>query len=68
MKEVKYMPAAKHSVYSKNGDSKAKTTSLRNMPAQKKKDVITVFTITNLITLTVLSLLSKVKYPVCSLW
>jgi hypothetical protein len=67
MKEVKYMPATKHSVYPKNGDSKAKTTSLRNMPAQKKNDVITVFTITNLITLTVLSLLSKVKYPVCSL-
>jgi len=67
MKEVKYMPAAKHSVYSMNGESKAKTTSLRNMPAQKKKNVMTVFTITNFITLTVVSLLSKLKFPVCIL-
>lgn len=36
MKDIKYMPVAKHSVYLMNGDSKAKTTSLRNMPAQKK--------------------------------
>lgn len=38
MKEVKYsyMPAAKHCVYSKNDNSKSKTTSLRNMPAPKK--------------------------------
>jgi hypothetical protein len=36
MKEVKYMPAAKQSVYWKNGNSKANTTPLRNMSAQKK--------------------------------
>jgi hypothetical protein len=67
MKEVKYMPAAKHSVYSMNGDSRAKTSSLRNTSAQKKNDVITFFTITNFITLNVVSLLSKLKFPVCSL-
>lgn len=61
------MPAAKHSIYSKNGNSKANTTPLRNMSAQKKNDVITVFTITNFITLTVVSILSKLKFPVCSL-
>jgi hypothetical protein len=37
MKEIKYMPAAKHSIYSMTGNSKAKATSLRNMPAQKNK-------------------------------
>jgi hypothetical protein len=54
-------PAAKYSVYSMNCNSKAKTTSLRNMPAQKKNDVITAFTITNFIILTVVSQLSKLK-------
>jgi len=53
MKEVKYMPAAKHSVYSINGDSKAKQNNLLKKHAStKKNDVITVFTITNFITLT----------------
>jgi len=37
MKEIKYMPAAIHSIYSMNGNSKAKASSLRNMPAQKIK-------------------------------
>jgi hypothetical protein len=68
MKVVKYMPAAKHSVYSMNGDSKAKQNNLlKKQASTKKNDVITVFTITNFITLTVRSLLSKLKYPVCSL-
>jgi hypothetical protein len=34
---IMYMPAAKHSIYWMNGNSIAKATSLRNKPAQKIK-------------------------------
>jgi len=69
MKVVKYKPAAKHSVYSMNGNSKVKQNNLlKKQASTKKKNFITVFTITNFIILTVGSLLSKLKYPVCSFW
>jgi hypothetical protein len=67
MKEVEYMPAAKHSIYSKNDQLQSQHNSLKKPVSTEKNDVITVFTITKFITLTVVSLPSKLKFPVCSL-